>query len=51
MQPEETRHDRGLATMRKMFGPGIDSALKSTVPDGDKRGAVPLTGPASWALP
>jgi hypothetical protein len=29
MQPDETRHDRGLATMRKMFGPGIDSALKS----------------------
>ena len=29
MQPEETRYDRGLATMRKMFGPGIDSALKS----------------------
>jgi 4-carboxymuconolactone decarboxylase len=28
-QPEETRYDRGLATMRKMFGPGIDSALKS----------------------
>lgn len=36
MQPEETRYDRGLATMRKMFGPGIDSALKSlnaTSPD------------------
>lgn len=29
MPPEETRYDRGLATMRKMFGPGIDSALKS----------------------
>lgn len=29
MQPEENRYDRGLATMRKMFGPGIDSALKS----------------------
>ena len=29
MHPEETRYDRGLATMRKMFGPGIDSALKS----------------------
>lgn len=29
MQPEETRYDRGLATMRKMFGPGIDSALRS----------------------
>lgn len=29
MQPEETRYDRGLATMRKMFGPGIDSALKN----------------------
>jgi 4-carboxymuconolactone decarboxylase len=36
MQPEETRYDRGLATMRKMFGPGIDAALKnleSTSPD------------------
>lgn len=29
MQTEETRYDRGLATMRKMFGPGIHSALKS----------------------
>ena len=29
MHPEETRYDRGLATMRKMFGPGIDSALRS----------------------
>lgn len=29
MPPEETRYDRGLATMRKMFGPGIDSALRS----------------------
>ena len=29
MQPEENRYDRGLATMRKMFGPGIDLALKS----------------------
>jgi 4-carboxymuconolactone decarboxylase len=29
MQPEETRYDRGLATMRKMFGPGIDTALQS----------------------
>lgn len=29
MQPEETRYERGLAMMRKMFGPGIDSALKS----------------------
>jgi 4-carboxymuconolactone decarboxylase len=29
MQPEETRYDRGLATMRKIFGPGIDPALKS----------------------
>jgi 4-carboxymuconolactone decarboxylase len=29
MQPEETLYDRGLATMRKMFGPGIDSAMKS----------------------
>ena len=29
LQPEDTRYDRGLATMRKMFGPGIDSALQS----------------------
>jgi 4-carboxymuconolactone decarboxylase len=29
MQPEETRYERGLATMRKMFGPGIDCALNS----------------------
>ena len=28
MQSDETRYDRGLATMRKMFGPGIDAALK-----------------------
>jgi 4-carboxymuconolactone decarboxylase len=36
MQPEESRYDRGLAKMREMFGPGIDSALKSlaaTSPD------------------
>lgn len=29
MQPEETRYERGLATMRKLFGPGIDDALTS----------------------
>ena len=29
MQHEETRYDCGLATMRKMFGPGVDSALQS----------------------
>lgn len=29
MPSEETRYDRGLATMRKMFGPGIDSALSA----------------------
>jgi 4-carboxymuconolactone decarboxylase len=28
MRSEETRYDRGLATMRKMFGPGVDSALQ-----------------------
>lgn len=28
MQPEESRYDRGLAKMREMFGPGINSALK-----------------------
>lgn len=28
MQPEESRYDCGLAKMREMFGPGIDSALK-----------------------
>ena len=26
MPPEDSRHDRGLAKMREMFGPGIDSA-------------------------
>jgi 4-carboxymuconolactone decarboxylase len=26
---EDPRYERGLATMRKMFGPGIDSALHS----------------------
>lgn len=29
MQSDETRYDLGLAMMRKMFGPGIDAALKS----------------------
>jgi 4-carboxymuconolactone decarboxylase len=36
MQSEESRYERGLAKMRVMFGPGIDSALKSlaaTSPD------------------
>ena len=36
MPPEESRYDRGLAKMRAMFGPGIDSALESlsaTSPD------------------
>ncbi len=36
MQPEVSRYDRGLAKMREMFGPGIDSALQSlaaTSPD------------------
>jgi 4-carboxymuconolactone decarboxylase len=36
MQPEEARYERGLAKMREMFGPGIDSALKglaATSPD------------------
>lgn len=28
MKPEETRYELGLATMRKMFGPGIDLPLK-----------------------
>ena len=28
MQPEESRYDRGLAKMRAMFGPGIESALQ-----------------------
>lgn len=33
---EESRYDRGLATMRTIFGPGIESALKglaATSPD------------------
>ena len=36
MWPEESRYERGLAKTREMFGPGIDSALKSlaaTSPD------------------
>ncbi len=36
MPPDESRYDRGLAKMRAMFGPGIDSALESlatTSPD------------------
>jgi 4-carboxymuconolactone decarboxylase len=36
MPPEESRYDRGLAQMRAMFGPGIDSALEglaATSPD------------------
>ena len=36
MPPEESRYDRGLAKMREMFGPGIDSALEglaATSPD------------------
>lgn len=36
MQSEESRYDRGLATMRAIFGPGIESALKglaATSPD------------------
>lgn len=28
-EPAETRYDRGLATMRRMFGPGVESALQS----------------------
>ena len=28
MQQEESRYDRGLASMRAIFGPGIESALK-----------------------
>lgn len=36
MQPEQSRYDRGLGTMRAIFGPGIESALKglaATSPD------------------
>lgn len=36
MQSEDSRYERGLAKMREMFGPGIDSALQSlaaTSPD------------------
>ena len=29
MKPEDARYERGLAKMREMFGPGIDSALKT----------------------
>lgn len=36
MPPEDTRYDRGLTTMRTIFGPGIDATLQSlaaTSPD------------------
>jgi 4-carboxymuconolactone decarboxylase len=36
MKTEQSRYDRGLATMRTIFGPGIESALNSlaaTSPD------------------
>lgn len=36
MQPEESRYDRGLATMRAIWGPGVEPALSSlaaTSPD------------------
>jgi 4-carboxymuconolactone decarboxylase len=36
MQPEESRYECGVATMRAIFGPGIDSALNdlaTTSPD------------------
>ena len=36
MQQEESRYDRGLASMRAIFGLGIESALKglaATSPD------------------
>ena len=36
MQPEESRYDCGLGTMRAIFGPGIESVLKglaATDPD------------------
>ena len=36
MQPEESRYDRGLGSMRAIFGPEIESALKglaATSPD------------------
>ena len=36
MQPEESRYDLGLGSMRAIFGPGIESALKglaATSPD------------------
>jgi len=36
MPPEDTRYDRGVTTMRTIFGPGIDAALQSlaaTSPD------------------
>jgi 4-carboxymuconolactone decarboxylase len=36
MEPEESRYDRGLATMKTIFGSGIESALESlaaTSPD------------------
>jgi len=36
MQPEESRYNHGLGSMRTIFGPGIESALKdlaATSPD------------------
>jgi len=36
MQPEQSRYERGLDTMRAIVGPGIESALKvlaATSPD------------------
>jgi hypothetical protein len=29
MQPEKSRYDRGLDTMRAIFGTGIEAALKN----------------------
>ena len=29
MNEENTRHDRGLAKMRELFGPGVDTAVKA----------------------
>jgi 4-carboxymuconolactone decarboxylase len=36
MQPEESRYDRGLGSMRAIFGPGVETALEglaATCPD------------------
>jgi 4-carboxymuconolactone decarboxylase len=37
MQPEESRYSHGLGSMRAIFGPGIESALKELAPTSPDR--------------